>query len=96
MNTQYLATLTAIALAIGFSQSTAQYQSPQILLNPMLTEVFVQYSPLGSSLQAEQTSPPPVTDKPDDRTPAGTRITPIPDRGTPSDRKGGASRVSRS
>ena len=75
MNTQYLATLTAIALAIGFSQPTT--------------------SPLGSSLQAQQTSQPPVTDKPDDRTPAGTRITPILDRGAPRDRKGGASRVSR-
>ncbi len=95
MNTHDLATLTAIALAIGFSQSTAYHQSPQILLNPMLTEVFAQYFPLGCSLQAQQTSPPPVTDKPDDTTPAGTRITPILDRGAPRDRKGGASRVSR-
>lgn len=76
MKTHDVVRLTALVLAIGLSQPTTSIQTPPSFLNAMLNDGFVQCFPFSSSLQANQTSTPPVDGRPDNgRTPAGTRIT---------------------
>ncbi len=68
----FLLTPTATIAAILMSGITPA-QAQELVLTPMFNSVVVQHSSESPSRQLES-SPPPVDDRPDDRTPAGTHV----------------------
>ncbi len=68
----FLLTPTATIAAILMSGITPA-QAQELVLTPMFNSPVVQHSPENPSRQLES-SPPPVDDRPDERTPAGTHV----------------------
>ncbi len=68
-----LLTPTVTAAAILMSGITPA-QAQELVLTPMFNSPVVQHSPESLSRQLESSPRPPVDDRPDERTPAGTRV----------------------